>query len=398
MRKLSNWLESYIKYTEGTEAPKIMHFFAGASAVAGALRRKVWIDMTRFQWFPGMYIVFVADPGIVSKSSTADLSMEILKSVPGIKFGPDAVTWQSLVTSFAASCESFEWNGSWHPMSAMTLLASEFGSLMDLRNQEIINLFITLWDGRRTYEKQTKTSGSDIVEGPWINLLACTTPSWIATNMSQLATAGGLTSRTIYVFADAKRNLIAYPDQVAPEGVAALKADLIHDLEHIALNLAGPMTLSQEARAWGTEWYEHLWTVQYSSDKADWAKGYISRKQTHMHKLAMILSASRGDSLIIEAQDLILADQMLGSVESDLDRVFQNVGKSDASISTAKFLDALRIRGSLPYAEAYRMLGESFPDSRDLEGILQGIIRGGYIDIQQRADGIWLVFKKVEAA
>lgn len=389
-RKLADWLESYITYTSGTEAPKILHFYAGVSAIAGALRRKVWIDMKRYQWYPSFYIVFVADPGIVAKSSTADLSMELLKAVPGIKFGPDAVTWQSLVTTLAASVELFEWNGDFHPMSALTLLASEFGSLMDLREQGVVNLFITLWDGRKTYDKQTKTSGSDIIEAPWINLLACTTPSWIATNMNQLATAGGLTSRTIYVFASQKESFVAYPDEAVPDGYEDLKMNLIHDLEHIATNLVGPMTLTPTAREWGRVWYQDLWTRVYTSDKADWAKGYLSRKQTHLHKLAMVLSVSRGDSLEVTPEDLILAETMLKSVEKDLDQVFQHVGKSDDSLQAAKFLDTIQVRGEMTYQEAYKNLATHFPDARDLEGVLQALIRAGYIALEQRADGLWM--------
>src|SRR5437867_2527471 len=179
-RKLDNWLTQYVAYASCTEAPKITHFWAGVSAIAGALRRRAWFDQIKFRWYPGFFIIFVGPPGVITKSTTADGSMDLLREVPGIHFGPDSVTWQSLVTSFAASAESFEYEGSWYPMSAITLLASEFGNLIDFQDSAMVNLFITLWDGRNRYEKQTKVSGNDMVEAPWINLLACTTPQWIA--------------------------------------------------------------------------------------------------------------------------------------------------------------------------------------------------------------------------
>ena len=43
-RKLDDWIRAYIRYTQGTEAPRIMHFFAAVTVIGGALRRKVWID------------------------------------------------------------------------------------------------------------------------------------------------------------------------------------------------------------------------------------------------------------------------------------------------------------------------------------------------------------------
>ena len=107
-RLLKDWLPAFMAYTAGTEAPRMMHFWCGVSAIAGALRRKVWIDMKRFRWTPTFYIIFVAPPGIISKTTTMDMGMDLLKQVPGIKFGPNSVTWQALVTSFAAASESFE--------------------------------------------------------------------------------------------------------------------------------------------------------------------------------------------------------------------------------------------------------------------------------------------------
>ncbi|MEM5734298.1 hypothetical protein AAEI00_21825, partial [Shewanella algae] len=73
----------------------------------GALRRKVWIPQGYFNWYCNMYIVMVAPPGIVAKSTTTNIAMQLLRRVPGIKFGPDIVTWQALVTAFADANESF---------------------------------------------------------------------------------------------------------------------------------------------------------------------------------------------------------------------------------------------------------------------------------------------------
>ena len=391
-RRCNDWMQTYIQYSAGTEAPRILHFWCGITAMAGALRRKVWFDQIRFKWYPSFYVCLVADPGIATKSTTADMAMDLLRAIPGIKFGPDAVTWQSLVTSFASSCESFEWNGEYHPMSPITLLASEFGNLMDLNDKDMVNLFITLWDGRSRYEKETKMSGNDTIEAPWINMLACTTPSWMADNMSRYMTGGGLTSRIIYVFADRKENYAAYLDTTAPKELVQLKEALIQDLEYISMNLCGPLTLTPGAREWGVAWYENLWTKVYSKSGEDWWKGYLARKQTHLHKLAMVLSISRGDSMLIELEDLTIADTMLAEIEREHDKVFANVGKSESYIHAQKFLALVKERGSIPYAEVHKVMMSAFPDARDFDGILATITRMGAIKLDQRADGFHMVY------
>lgn len=378
-RKLKNWLSAYLDYASVTEAPKIMHFWAGVGAIAGALRRKVWIDMKRFTWTPNFFIIFVAPPGIVSKSTTADIAMDLLKAVPGIKFGPDVVTWPALVTAFAKATESFPYGEEYIPMSPLTLVASELGNLINPQDRDMINLYINLWDGRKSLEKVTKMSGNDLVEAPWINMLGCTTPHWIADNMPSATVGGGFTSRCVFVYAEKKEKYVAYVDESVEANDEGKREDLIHDLEHIAVNLTGSYVISQEARTWGREWYEKLWNSRPASLDDDRLDGYMARKQTHMHKLAMVLAASQRDELIITMEDLALADKMLAAVEADLGKVFSRIGLSDDSLQADRFIQYIKRRGKCHYTEAYKHIHAYFPNAKEFEGILAGAIKSGVV-------------------
>ena len=389
MRNYPDWIREYLKYSSVTEAPKRMHFWSAVGTVAGALRRRVWIDMKRFQWYPSFYIIFVGPPGIVAKSTTIDISTDLLRQVPGIKFGPNAITWQALVTAFANASESFEFNGEWIPMSPLTLVASELGSLLNLQDRDMINLLIELWDGKKHYEKITKMSGNDTVEAPWINLQAGTTPHWIADNMPQAMIGGGLSSRCIFVYADMKEKYIAYVDEHVGDEDPALRAGLIQDLEAISM-LCGPYTITRAARRWGEDWYEAFWRDAPSRMDDQMMEGYGARKQTHLHKLAMVLSASRGASMQIEKEDLELAHQMLADIEQDMHRVFSRIGRSEDSMQAERFIDFVRRKGSIPYADAYKMIHVYFPDFRDFEGILAGAMNSGQIRIVSTPNGMVL--------
>lgn len=393
-RRLENWLTSYVQYASVTEAPKRLHFWAGVGAVAGALRRKVWIDMKRFTWVPSFYIIFVAPPGIVAKSTTADIAMDLLRQIPSIKFGPNSITWQALVTAFAAASESFEYppgSGEWHPMSPLTLVASELGSLINLQDRDMVNLLIELWDGKRKYEKITKMSGNDSIEAPWINLQGCTTPHWIADNMPQATIGGGLSSRCVFLYADQKERYIAYVDEVInSEADDKLRADLIHDLEHISANLVGPYTITAEARAWGRDWYERFWKAASSRMDSQMLEGYAARKQTHMHKLAMVISAAQRDDLVIEKDDLQLANSMLEDAETDMPKVFSRIGRSETSLHAERFIDYVKRKGNVSYEDAYRYMHVNFPDFRDFEGVLAGAVRSGQIHLIAGVGGFTL--------
>jgi len=381
-RRLKNWLEAYLTYASVTEAPKRMHFWAGVGAVAGALRRKVWIDMKRFTWYPSFYIIYVAPPGIVAKSTTADISMDLLKQVPGIRFGPNNITWQALVQAFAAASESFQYpegSGEWHPMSPLTLVASELGSLVNLQDRDMVNLLIELWDGKRSYEKITKMSGNDTIEAPWINLQGCTTPHWIADNMPPATIGGGLSSRCLFIYADQKERFVAYVDEVVGASDQKLREDLIHDLEYLATNLCGPFTISPSARAWGTKWYEDFWKSASTRMDDRMLEGYAARKQTHMHKLAMVLSAAQRDTLTIEQEDLHTANTLLEALETDMPRVFSRIGRSEASLQVERLIAAIRKAGGVEYAAAYQLVHSHFPGFRDYEDVLNGAIRSGQL-------------------
>lgn len=388
-RNFPDWITAYVKYASVTEAPKRMHFWSSVGTVAGALRRRVWIDMKRFSWYPSFYIIFVGPPGIVAKSTTIDIAMDLLKQVPGVKFGPNAITWQALVTAFAGASESYEYNGEFHPMSPLTLVASELGSLLNLQDRDMINLLIELWDGKKTYEKITKMSGNDVVEGPWINLQAGTTPHWIADNMPQAMIGGGLSSRCIFIYADAKEKYVAYVDEQVNKGDEATRLALIQDLEQISM-LCGPYHITKEARAWGSAWYERFWRDAASRMDDQMLEGYAARKQTHLHKVAMVLSASEGNSLRIESHHLELAETMLLDIESDMPKVFSRIGRTDQSLQAERFINYVTKKGSLPYSEAYKMIHVQFPDFRDFEGILSGALNSNQLKVVSTTSGLHL--------
>lgn len=388
-RHFPDWIRAYLEYASVTEAPKRMHFWAGVGAVAGALRRRVWLDMKRFQWFPSFYIIYVGPPGVVTKSTTIDISMDLLKQVPGIKFGPNAITWQALVTAFANASEAFEYNGVWVPMSPLTLAASELGSLLNLQDRDMINLLIELWDGKKSYEKVTKMSGNDTIEAPWINLQAGTTPHWIADNMPQAMIGGGLSSRCIFVYGNTKEKYIAYVDEHVSDADPEIRLMLIQDLEKIS-QLMGEFKIAKDAREWGRAWYEAFWRDAVSRMDDQMLEGYAARKQTHLHKLAMVLSAARDDSLILTLDDLQLANTMLLDVEKDMHKVFSRIGRTEDSMQAERFIDYIERKGVVGYHEAYKMIHIYFPDFRDFEGILEGAVRSGQVTLLNTADGMML--------
>jgi len=295
------------------------------------------------------------------------------------------------MSAFAEAAESFPVGDDQYTQCALTLESDEFGILLDPQNRELVDFLVSLWDSKTgVMTKITKHVGNDSVENPFINMIAGTTPAWIAGNFPDYLIGGGFTSRCLFVYAEKKEKLIAYPGLEVHPNHYSVKTALSQDLEHIATTLYGPYVLSKDAIVWGTDWYR-----EHSSDppehlKDDRFAGYLARKQTHMHKLAMIIHASCSDTMVIEVDDLVLAKVMLTELEKDMPAVFAKIGRSDESVQAERLLTFIRQRQTIPYAEAYRYIHSSFPNARDYEGIITGLRNSGQIKMIQVPGGYTL--------
>jgi hypothetical protein len=382
-RRLPNWLSSYRQYTDFTEAPEEFNFWVGVWTIAGALKRKVFLDMGHFQWIPNFYIFLVSPPGVISKSTTLSIGAALLREVPGVSFGPEALTWQVLVEALANSKEEVPMvlNGEnvFFPMSCLSIAAGELGTLVAPNNREMIDALVSLWDGKvGAWEKWTKTSGKDTIINPFINIASCTTPSWIAQNFPEELVGGGFTSRCIFLFGEKKRKLIAYPSQHLPPGFAKLREDLIYDLITIA-SLNGPIRMTPEAIRLGEAWYEK----HYTDDQSELGRfaGYLARKQTHIHKLAMILTVAKSNELVITAETLTEAIQIVTEIEPSMKRVFESIGLEGAGKRLNYVVQALAPFGRLPKAVlfskvAFKMSGDEFDE------VLYSGARGGLLGVE----------------
>jgi len=385
-RKNSDWLQAFVQYASYGEAPLKMYWWVGISTLAGALRRRIWIDQKYFEWTPNMYVILVAPPGIVSKSTTAGIGMNLLKEISGVNFGPDVVTWQKLVEDMGKSTELIlnPQNGEYIPMSCLTIAASEFGTLLNPADREMTDVLVSLWDGQKgTFKKSTKTSGNDAIENPWINIIACTTPAWIAGNFPEYMIGGGFTSRCVFVYASKKRQYIAYPADHVPTEFAQLRANLLHDLEHIS-TLCGEVEISDEAKEWGEKWYQNHWRSKHRNLPPEQFGGYLARKQTHIHKLAMVISAAQSDDLLISRAQLEFAAEMVDALEDDMPSVFDKIGRTQQTQILNDLTEIIAAYQSISQQDLYRNLSRKCTWSEFTE-VLSSAVNAGFVVIENQS-------------
>lgn len=390
-----NWLQTYLQYTSNSEAPADFHFWTGVSTIAGALERKVWIQQAYFKWVPNFYITLIAPPGIVQKSTTIGIGMGLLKELEDVHFGPSSTTWQALTDAMGESFKMVEMpqqegkdfiTRDTLPMSALTIPVSEFGTFLDPRNRELVDVLVDLWDSPDgAWKRKTRGLGDSIIENPWLNIISGTTPGWMKENMPEYVISGGFMSRTIMVYADKKRHFRAFTDPKTDKALETLRQSLIVDLQQIH-ELVGEYELTPEARKWGEEWYEGHWTkpvaVELSNERFG---GYRARKQTHIMKLSIVLAASESSELVIHKHHLQAAEKIVTANEPTMVKVFEHIGMKEDTRHVQEIIATVRVVGRISEQDLYRkvyriMTNDEFLtacEAAERVGFIQRVSDGG---------------------
>lgn len=395
-RNINNWIKGYIEYTKHLEAPDVFHLWTAIGTIAGALRGKVWIDQGYFKWKPNFFIIFVAPPGVVSKSTTLGVGMSMLRQVEGVHFGPESASWQALTDAFQESTIMVPDVGE---MSAITIEASELGTFLDPRNREMVDVLCRLWDGNEVpWTRRIRSEGVSEIPRPWMNFLGCTTPGWIEENFPEYAIKGGFTSRTVFVYADRKRHFSAYPKlrmDTSSGEFKKLRLWLISDLKQIS-KIKGEYRLTPEAITWGTEWYETFWGPDNKRPEhldSETYGGYIARKQTHIHKTAMALAAAQTSDTIITVENLQQAEALVTALESSLPNVFQQIVDNKDARNTALLIRIVRASQGISRRALWRKVISQMSQD-EFNSAIQGAINADYVKEYTVGQGV--MYKPIE--
>jgi hypothetical protein len=324
-----SWLDAYLVYTAESESPEEYHLWTGISAIAGALRRRVFFDMGYFTLYPNMYIVLVGPAGRCKKSTAMRVGRQMLSGVPGLEFTTDSVTRERLIQDLSQAFKDGQ--------SAMTAYSSEFASLLTSSGMDMVVFLTDIFDCPMEWSHKTKAGGTNKIKFPFLNLEGATTPDWISKAMPLDTVGIGLTSRIIFVFQDTPRIRDPFPKLSDDQKI--LGTLLIEDLARIA-DMSGEFKLTDEARAIYTDWYKDR-TVNPNTSGDPRLSGYFERKPMHLLKLAMIVSAAHKDETMINATDLINAMNLFAKVEERMPQVFASVGKNPINADKEEVFGAL---------------------------------------------------------
>lgn len=320
-RRCKNWLTSFAEWTlDRCESAESFVFWTGIFCLSTVARRKIFIGkeyLGAWSCYPHCYIIFVAPPGL-RKTTTMGFAIELLDQVVSITKASTFITQTALVDSLMKS-----------PDASIYMTVEEFGDVILKGGTEMFEFLTSMFDGKKNIEQKTMARGIEFAKAPCINMLAATTPEWIAANMPESIIGGGFASRVLFQFENkTRKKQLFFTKNTNKRDYKKLEEDLISDLNHIAINVEGAFKLSQEVQDWMEDWNQKF--DAHSGNKK--IQGFLNRKVTHILKIAQLVHVSYSDELILTIEDFKGAIAIVESIELNLPKVFAGVGKNEYSV------------------------------------------------------------------
>lgn len=334
---LPDWIDAYKTYMAGEESPSIFNEWVAISTVAAAMQRKCFLRWKLHGYtYPNLYIVLVGPPA-VGKGVAMGAASTMLREA-NVRTSANAVTRQALIQDLMSATESVDIDGSLYTHSSLTVFSKELAVFLGYNDYELISHMTDWFDCESHWVYKTIGRGDEVVENVFVNMIGATTPDIIQTHLPTDAVGGGLTSRIIFVFADAMSKIVAVPYLQVQD--PALYAKMQHDLKAIAA-MKGQFKVTNE--------FLELWVPWYINSRKNPMFGdgplvrYDGRRAMHMLKICMVMNASRGDeSMVIDAQDFIKAKTALDSCEQVMPKTFRGYGSNPLADQLPHIIDFLQ--------------------------------------------------------
>lgn len=385
-RNFPDFIDAYLHFTAGHEGTERCHLWSILSVLAASIERKVWLDRGYYTLFPNLYVFIIGRSGLIKKSTTTGIAVDLFRSLPDAKMMSERLTSASLIEQLHKAHSTFEYENQQIKQSALFAYASELAVFME-EVQGNISLLLTDFfdcrpnDSEKPWIHATKTTGTQKIYGPCLNMLGASTKAWLKKSIPSADMEGGFSSRVVFVVENSlPKNLVAWPELSAGDRMA--KEKLIDDLCAIH-SLVGKMRVTKDAKEFFTEWYKLHMTMVVPEESDPRMSGYLGRKGDLLLKVGMLRSVSLRNDLYIDKEDLYWAGRHLETIEKDMRASFETLGASDAGLITfdVKAFIAGR-QGWVDKTEVKRAFARQAP-GHEVERVLEDLVEMDEIEIRE---------------
>ena len=318
----NGFFDEYLRYTQFQRSPEDFHLWVAVNLVSTALGRRCYIDQGYFKVYPNTYVVLVAESANLSKSTCINIGIKLLQEAcPNLEFFSQKGTAESLIHHLSLSFEEFD-------VAECNLTIPEFATFFGNSKMDpaLMHLITDYYDSPDNRSYTTIARGKEIVNNICLNVMAGTTIEWMRSCIPTAELGGGFIARLLMVHRSSTPRDIAFPGMMMgnPE-VEEAKRRCLNDLQSI-YKLQGEFTYTNKGKGAFLEWFSEYKDKQHGTPIM---RGYYGRKDTSLLKLAMVSSASKTNSMIIDEKDILYGLTMLAANEESMIKVSEGLGQTE---------------------------------------------------------------------
>ena len=334
MRQLTNFVEGFMDFSQPLPTPKSFRKWSALTLISSALARRCWLRANSRlpPCYPNLYVLLAGDPGLgkdMAINKVADIIYEaIQRASPTIvaRLGGESISPKGLIDKLGdeASKQSFTFKEGGAEKRAdfhsLTFCIGELGTAMPEYDPRLVPILNDLYNNKKGYEDSIR--GLEVkISNPHITLLLGNQPNTLAEVLPEKAFRMGLTSRIIFVYEKVPviRDIFVNKEEEIHWDLD-LESKLVDD--YIALTkLTGPFKATKHTKDLINDFNRRrpdpVETVKF--------KDYNTRRPLHAQKIAMCVSASKSDKMVIEPEHWIEALELLFEVERTMPNIFEGI-------------------------------------------------------------------------
>lgn len=365
-------------YNSGNEANKNYHLWSALSALSSIISRRVWINMGYFRIYPNLYVILCGPPG--NKKTTAmSVAKTLIRHLLDIPFSGECQTKESLVLELSTCNRTFDFPNTLKPYTytPISIFVTELSQFIGVDPARMIDFLTTVYD-QDFYDLKTKNKGCQLIVGPYVTMLACTTPEWITNYLKSDVITGGFSRRALFVLEyDDSTVRIAFPE-ITPEMQKAWDGLLTY--AHELFTKGGEFQWEPSAKEWYIKWYT---TRIISADPL--IRWFDATSYVQALKIGMLLSLSESTDMIMRQRHLEQAFALLEVMKVNLPKVFQGIGRNELNVVKMKVLSVLTTTGPLKENKLMAMIYSELPHGgMDFDTLMRDMDKCGDIKRVQK--------------
>lgn len=339
-----------------------------------------------YRLHPNLYTVLVGRPGI-GKGTAIKPAINLMKEAKVANTLSGRITIEYVLERLSSGWPQPMLGGTLKigNESACMIYSTELSVFLGA-SVNTLPILCDIWDfDEGDFEYGTRHKGEFRIKNPCISLLGGSTQEWLISSIPSSAVGGGFTRRVNFVVANDREKLLPWP---VVQNHSAVRDNLIMDLQSIA-RLKGEFQFANDVRPL----FEACYSVDSNPTEYDdeATTSYKTSLWAQVVKLAMCMSASRADDLIITKEDFRKSYDAIMTVAGNVPRVFRGVGESEMAVATDKILRFLESKGFANRQEILKALWRDVT-REDLDKILATLLEGAVIyEYQQGRNNMYAV-------